>query len=298
MKTLITGGFFFILKLEIIKTTSKKIILISTALLLLCIMLVSAFFYIGYITYEYERWSPDISDELSDEEVLQILEKGESMTEEDYEILYGQTGLSRAGIERVIEEYGSDGILRFKDSYFWDYGIEIDSFSVFCSSAYIDGEAEMVPLKKGDVVVTSATNFSLWDTGHAALVVEEKPYRALEAYNFQNGSEICSTYELCTRPDFIVLRLKDDNGISEKIADYAVEELLGIRYDPTAGVLSAKNPKNLKRTQCAHIIWYAFMQFGIDIDSNGGLVVSPSDIAASEYFEVVQVFGFDPEKLW
>ena len=45
-------------------------------------------------------------------------------------------------------------------------------------------------------------------------------------------------------------------------------------------------------------MWYAFKHFGIDIDSNGGAVVLPKDIANSDELELVQNFGFDPDKLW
>lgn len=49
---------------------------------------------------------------------------------------------------------------------------------------------------------------------------------------------------------------------------------------------------------CSHVLWYAFKQFGINLDSNGGLLVMPRDIARSPHLELVQNFGFDPEKLW
>ena len=54
----------------------------------------------------------------------------------------------------------------------------------------------------------------------------------------------------------------------------------------------------LKGTQCAHLVWYAYKNFGIDLDCNGGCVVKPQDMANSPYMQVVQIYGFDPEKLW
>ena len=45
-------------------------------------------------------------------------------------------------------------------------------------------------------------------------------------------------------------------------------------------------------------MWYAYNAFGVDLDSNGGLVVTPRNIANSPLVEVVQVFGIDPVKLW
>ena len=80
--------------------------------------------------------------------------------------------------------------------------------------------------------------------------------------------------------------------------NFEANELLGITYDPTVGVLSRKYNEEIGATQCAHIFWYAFYKHGYDIDSNGGAVVTPKDIANSEYFEVVQVSGFNPQTLW
>ena len=45
-------------------------------------------------------------------------------------------------------------------------------------------------------------------------------------------------------------------------------------------------------------VWYAYKKFGIDLDSTGGAVVKPRDIANSNQGEVVQAFGFDLDKLW
>ncbi len=279
-------------------TTIGRIILIAASIFLLLGFAVLLFFYIGYTTYDYERWSPDKSEMLSDEEILEIFKKGYSMTDEDYNMLYKQTGLTKIGVERVLESKDYQSLLRYRDSYFADYEIEDDVFTLFCNARYVDEYVSMVPLKEGDIIVSSATNFSMWDVGHAVLIVDGESEKGLEAVNINYGSEICSIYEMHFRPDFMVLRLKDDDGVASQVAEYAKENLCDIPYDPTVGVLTPKYRENLTRTQCAHIIWYAFKQFGIDIDSNGGMVVSPKNIANSDKLEVVQIFGFDPETMW
>ncbi len=48
----------------------------------------------------------------------------------------------------------------------------------------------------------------------------------------------------------------------------------------------------LKGTQCAHLVWYAYKQVGIDLDSDGGILVTPYDIQNSPYLEVVQSYGY------
>ena len=39
-------------------------------------------------------------------------------------------------------------------------------------------------------------------------------------------------------------------------------------------------------------------KFGFDLDSNGGWLVKPQDMALSKHVEVVQTFGFNPDTLW
>jgi len=56
-------------------------------------------------------------------------------------------------------------------------------------------------------------------------------------------------------------------------------------------LFGAKNPKKPISTNCAHIVWAAYKSVGIDLDSNGGPFVLPSNIARSEELECLQVFG-------
>ena len=74
--------------------------------------------------------------------------------------------------------------------------------------------------------------------------------------------------------------------------------MLGVPYRLTTGVFSKKSPRNLKTSQCAHFVWYAYKKFGIDLDSNGGKVVKPQDIALSDKVELVQAYGFNLDTLW
>jgi len=71
-------------------------------------------------------------------------------------------------------------------------------------------------------------------------------------------------------------------------------------YNLFVGLLSKKNPNtdNIIGTQCSHLVWYPFMQNGYNIDSDGSWLVTPKDIANSNLFEVVQVFGVNPSEIW
>ncbi len=48
-------------------------------------------------------------------------------------------------------------------------------------------------------------------------------------------------------------------------------------------------------TQCAHLIWCAFREFGYNLDGDGGLIVTPKDLYESPLLEVIQVYGMKPE---
>ena len=97
----------------------------------------------------------------------------------------------------------------------------------------------------------------------------------------------------------MILRLKADKESRQKIADYAKETLVGVDYSIFCGIFTKKYEEGKPtKSQCAHLVWYAFKHFGIDIDSNGGAIVLPKDIANSDELELVQNFGFDSDKLW
>jgi hypothetical protein len=40
------------------------------------------------------------------------------------------------------------------------------------------------------------------------------------------------------------------------------------------------------------------MQFGYDADYDGSWLVTPKDIANSDLFEIVQIYGVDPADIW
>ena len=75
-----------------------------------------------------------------------------------------------------------------------------------------------------------------------------------------------------------------------EIADYAKDNLVGLEYSLFAGFFGAQE-EVLTQTQCAHLVWYAYNQFGIDIDSTGGETVTPKDILKSDKLEIVQIYG-------
>lgn len=98
-----------------------------------------------------------------------------------------------------------------------------------------------------------------------------------------------------TYPAVLVFRLR---GVSAEeraaLASAACQRLCNVPY----GLLCRKRCGGVPRsTHCAHLVWDAFYACGFDLDSNGGSVVTPHDLAASPLLELKQVYGIDPRTL-
>ena len=51
-------------------------------------------------------------------------------------------------------------------------------------------------------------------------------------------------------------------------------------------------------THCSDVVWKVFNAIGVDIDSNGGWLVTPKDISQSQYLYEVESYGFSDERAW
>lgn len=190
----------------------------------------------------------------------------------------------------------------------------------------------LVDICDGDILVTKNSRFFGWRNGHAALVVDAEKGLLLEAIMLGADTKISNIEKWSKYPSFQVLRLKEEyaqgglqgkdvsnpevkedkdiieQSVPQKVAKYARNNLLDIPYSLTAELAEkiwkkdsarvyakngmGENTDRLAGTHCAHIVWYAYKQFGIDLDSDGGLFVTPEDIRNSEYLEVIQTYGY------
>ncbi len=271
----------------------KKIIALITAG---AIVLLLAFICIGMqIAFvkadKIKCWRP----EYERTDIGAILDKPE-LTAFDYAELYRQTGLTKLGVDRTLKTYGKDRVLRIQDDFFTEHEVKNDFFAPFVCTDFIDEHITYAALENGDIIVTSSTHLSGWRMGHAGLVTEAATQSVLQASAIGSSSAIGSIRDFTDRVNFMIFSPVADEETKAQVVDYAVNNLTGIVYDPTAGVFSKKN--SLTKTQCAHLVWYAYNYFGMDLDSNGRLVVTPRDLANSPQMQLVQVFGFNPFTLW
>lgn len=244
--------------------------------------------------------------------------------EEDYAVLFRQTGLGRSGVEELFRQGRQGELLSLQERFFAQVEYECFQANAVCRSERLTGAAGaaqeigdfMPTVQTGDILVTFSGHFFGWRSGHAGIVVDAESGQTLEAVMPGLSSEICTLDQWGRYPCFVLLRLKDATAEeTAAIAAYAKENLADIPYDLfsfTEGGKEIRRPgqgdmpgteqpsgqkvasEPVSGTQCAHLVWLAFTHFGYDLDGDGGYVVTPADLCGSELLEVVQIYGIDP----
>ena len=231
-------------------------------------------------------------------DIREILGK-EILSDEDYETLFLQTGLTRLGIDGLRERGLVSRILAIQDQYFEEQYLYLNQFAPFIGylkRTIKSGVAEYAYLENGDILFSPTTFLSFIGLGHASMVVDANLGIMAQASGYGTPVDFVRISHFFQRPEFVILRPKSDVG--EAVANYTSEELIGIRYNILAGIFTEKAPENLRSTHCSHFICYAYMQAGIDLDSNGGKIVTPHNLLYSEELSIVQIYGIDPEKIY
>ena len=241
---------------------------------------------------------------------IQSVLSQEQLGKADYELLFRQTGLGQPAVDEIIASYpdSTQRFLRFQENLFSNIHYVCERISLISreesvvdeNGRYING-TEMAPLHNGYILITKSSHTYGWRNGHAALVVDAAQGSTLESVVLGTDSCIQSIDKWTNYPNFVLLRLKGASlELMDEIAQSALANLNTIPYDFTVGVFSPKLQKigEINATHCSHLIWEAFSLFGYDLDSDGGMIVTPKDIVKSPHLQVVQVFGVDPEDIW
>lgn len=260
--------------------------------------------FLNWLTEDEGVWKPDYP-----KADLDGIASKEMLTGEEYHTVFLQTGLGKSAVDELLrgkDEIQREKILeRYQESFFSSERYECRQIAVIVYEERLrdeDGNLtkgfEIASLQNGDILITKATHSLGWRHGHAAIVTNAAKGETLEAILLGNPSILQNVSKWRTYPSFIQLRLKDSEAADPiKIAEYAKKEILGLPYGLLTGI-PAKAPENLKKTQCAHLVWYPFERFGYNIDSDGSWLVTPKDIAHSDLLEVVQIYGVNPEEIW
>ena len=281
-------------KIENLPSAKKRIFTIMLAVLIMFVSLLSILQVGVWVAhYSWSHWRPTYAKL----DISATIER-ETLTTEDYQMLYEQTGLTKIGIDGLRNVGRMEQILAIQDAYFDDEKVQTESFGFFINMESVNKHIPLAELEDGDIIVSATTYLSFFRFGHSVLVVNAKKGLILESFDYSTLSELTDITSIDTLANLMVLRPKVDAQIRAKVAEYAQKSLVGIPYSIFAGILTDKLEEIPTITQCTHIVWHAYKKFGIDLDSNGGVVVLPRDIVCSDQVELVQTFWFDPIKLW
>ncbi len=280
---------------------NRKIAFLRAAIVFASIMfalaVIASFFLISdVIAHGDVRAIPSYA--MDEEGLDEVLSRDkDSWTDGDYDFVYRQTGLTKVYFDGV-SYINTNFVKQCQADLFYDAEPEHDAANFGSSHDYFpDKLFSMVSLRAGDVIISSSVHTFGWLNGHAAIVINSTT--TLQAITIGTKSVLQTTNWFRHASNFMVLRPKLSADEAQQIAQWAHDNMQGIDYSLFTGIFNAKNQADEPlTTQCAHLVWQAYMAFGYDIDSTGGPVVTPRNIAASDMFEVVQVNGFDLDKLW
>ena len=230
--------------------------------------------------------------------ISQKIQKGITLSDGEYQTVFTQTGLGKPALNKLIRSRNFAEIDKYYNYYMQNKDFECYREGLFAYHEYITDEngnkiqnPGFADLQNGDIIITLSIHTFGWRHGHAAIVTDAKNGTTVQAVMMGEQSSLGNVGEWSEFPLVAVLRAKDvDVNTRQKIADYAKNNLVGLEYSLFAGFFGAQE-EVLTQTQCAHLVWYAYNQFGIDIDSTGGETVTPKDILKSDKLEIVQVYG-------
>lgn len=247
-----------------------------------------------------------------------IIKKGKM--EKSLHIIARQTGVNRKILEKMITQGGKQQILKLQELYFAPIQIEsVKTTPLTICEFIVDENGErakgmhLADIQDGDILITKNSRFLGWRNGHAGLVVDAKKGLVLEAVMLGTDTTLCRLDAWERYPSFLVLRLREEWYEKEEIAEmvtYAKEYMVDVPYHLFAGIRERWKEQYHKKdrsqegqasqmmdavlsgTHCAHLVWYAYWLLGIDLDSDGGVLVTPYDIQNSPYLEVIQTYGY------
>ncbi len=229
---------------------------------------------------------------------ISYIESG-NISSKNYEELFLQTGLSPTAINSFLKkDNGADIIYKLQKGIFTKPDIDKNyiAFPVTAEERISNPPTKMAELKRGDILVTFNTNTLDWRHGHLGLVTNADYGIILEHMAVGETSCLSSAAAWGKYPAFAILRYPDEEA-ADMAADYAEEKLADIGYSIFAGLIKKdkSDMQTVDSSHCSHIVWQAYKAVGIDLDSNGGRIVTPRDVAMSDKLEALQIYGLNPQ---
>lgn len=279
----------------------NKLARVLTVVLIVGILFMPCVFVINEISDLQAYKNVSEIDENAWNEAYEGIQSGK-LSESDYENIFLQTGLGRAAVKKLIETDSGDKIDMYRSHYIKEKKFECVRTGVFaCHEKLLDSENKPIQnppfadLQNGDILVTLSIHSLGWRHGHAAIVVDAEEGTLLQAQMIGEKTNLSSISEWRELPRVAVLRPKNtDPKIIDQLVDFAKENYVGIDYSLFADYIPnniSEETKIPKKTHCANIVKTLYGIYGIDVDSNGGRMVTPNEIFQCENLEIVQIYG-------
>lgn len=213
--------------------------------------------------------------------------------------IFKYTGLSPSGAEEMIKAGREDDVKKLNRLYFEKPGIKKQYilFPVTAEDKITSDLPPLAPVKKGDILVSFSTYTLDWRHGHIALALTDGGEMCLEHISAGKKSVITKGKKWNRYSNFVLLRYPDEKTAA-MAANYALSKLEGVPYSIFAGI-KVKDKSGYEKadsSHCSHIVWQAYKAVGADLDSNGGRLVTPHDIAMSPKLKTVQIYGVNPQE--
>ncbi len=212
--------------------------------------------------------------------------------------MFELTGLSPQAVNELKEQGDFKKVETLNELYFKKPDSERNyiAYPITAEEKNTKQQTPLAPLKDGDILATFNTHTLDWRHGHIAIVTDAATGTILEHLAIGQLSSYGYAPYWGEYPAFAVLRYPDEAKAKEA-AEYAEEHLLDVPYSIFAGIIKKdkSDETSIESSHCSHIVWQAYKAVGVDLDQNGGFVVTPRDVAMSQKLEVVQIFGLDPK---
>lgn len=258
-----------------------------------------------FLQFVWPHRTPVFKPEYPRQDLTAALDQ-DTRSEKDYELLYAQTGLSPTAIEDLLA-LGEDGkaqILETQRVFFeppggapcWDLGITTREHRFRDENGNVLYGAPLAPLQEGDILVSFSTHTAGWKHGHAGLVIDPEKRISLESVVLGSNSAQMYFDHWRNYSTLLVLRPRSDDETRRQVVEFALEKLDNIPYSLICGIFGDKfQPVDSDHTaHCSYLPWYAWAACGLDLDGDGGKIVTPYDLAISDKVEVIQIYGIDP----
>ena len=268
-----------------------------------CLIIVAVIVLLGGLTLLAERNSatPPATEKVDLSDILQK----ETLTEQDYTILWEQTGLGETILRSLWKDSDEKEILLAEQDRFFNAPENTCiSLALFSKSEIITKRENYYPLydlQPGDVLLTKSTHTLCYRHGHSALYIGDGEIIEAAAIGLPTNTtqaELWGQY-----PSGIHLRLKesaankrgtDRKTLGAQAAEYAKEELLDDKYHLLSGAFGIGTETN--HTQCAHLIYAAYQSCGVEVSANE-FPVTPHSLLENGQFEILRYWGFDPKDI-